>query len=392
MVAKATLLDIDKRTTKYNKRLGIIANGLDNQYSERVERYLNNSVTAKTAAGILASYLAGKGFGEVENEFIVNKKKGTALQTFLNTLTRCVAKQNAAFIHVNYNANFARTSLDVIPYGHCRHGKKDDEDYSGKIRVYNNWLGLNGKINKTKISDFDVYNPDKKVIEAQVVAAGGWDKYKGQILYFNLDPEYDYALSKADPVLEDCDSEAQASTFKNKSLRKGFFGKTLAITKPLVGTLQDYDTPQDFALAQNERDDFKKTLVDFIGAENVGGALHVELENENETFEGSVKFENISSNIDDKIFQYTEESVFNNILMAFNNIPVGLVRSDNTLFGNNGDSLRVMKETYQENTSQERNLIENMVKKLMKNFKDFSGALEIIPLITIKPNADETNN
>ena len=70
---KARLLDIEKRETIFDKHLGIIKNGVDNAYSEKVERLINNSVTAKTASRIMASYLFGKGFGKDNNRIIVNR-------------------------------------------------------------------------------------------------------------------------------------------------------------------------------------------------------------------------------------------------------------------------------------------------------------------------------
>jgi hypothetical protein len=88
--------------------------------------------------------------------------------------------------------------------------------------VYNNWdKSVAKKIDK-KILIIDKYNPNTKVIDAQVVAAGGWSKYKGQILHLNSDFSELYSLSDVDSVIYD-DSEFQASLFKNTGLRKGFF-------------------------------------------------------------------------------------------------------------------------------------------------------------------------
>jgi hypothetical protein len=95
-------------------------------------------------------------------------------------------------------------------------------------------IGINQLLRKFK-KDFkiiDKYNPNTKVIDAQVVAAGGWSKYKGQILHLNSDFSELYSLSDVDSVIYDADSEFQASLFKNTGLRKGFFGAKLFITKP----------------------------------------------------------------------------------------------------------------------------------------------------------------
>ena len=285
--------------------------------------------------------------------------------------------------------NFAHSSIDLLPYVHCRLGKKDDDKYNGKIGVTDKWSQKKVKIDE--IDYIDVYNPDKKVIQAQVNATKGetdadkWKAYKGQILYINLDEEYDYALSTIDAVQYDCDSEAQSSLFKNKSLRKGVFGKTAVITKPLIGNADEYpETVQgrkDYNKADSERTAFKDTINNFIGAENAGGVLHIELEHDADKLEEAILFKNISSDIDDKLFEYTETSVFKNILMAFNNLPSGLVRSDNTLFANSGESLKEMRKVYQINTKAERNEVEQTVQMLMRKFTEPKDNLELEPLI-----------
>jgi hypothetical protein len=61
--------------------------------------------------------------------------------------------------------------------------------------VYNNWdKSVAKKIDKKDFKIIDKYNPNTKVIDAQVVAAGGWSKYKGQILHLNSDFSELYSL------------------------------------------------------------------------------------------------------------------------------------------------------------------------------------------------------
>ena len=385
---KIKLLDLFKRDTKFDKTTGIIFNGDDNLYSEKIERVTNNSVTSKTASNIMASYIIGNGFGDIDTT-IVNKNKMTTLRKLGNVISKNISKHRGVFVHCVYNANYKIDRYTVLPYTHCRLGKKDDSDYNGKIVVYNNWDKSQGSVKKDEFDIIDVFNPKEDVIKAQVEVAGGWNKYKGQIIYLNLDDEYDYALGTIDTVVNDADSERQASIFKNRSLRKGFFGKTLMITKPLSGARNTYNTDAEYHAAENERDNFKATAESFLGAENSGSLLHVELEHQEDKLDDAILVKAIPSDIDDEMFKYTEESVFKNILMAFNNQPVGLVRSDNALFGSSGESLQIMKETYQENTTFERNTVEEFIQHLMNYFKEDLGEIEILPLIEIKEKDEE---
>lgn len=389
MSIKVRLIDLVKRITKYDKKIGVILNGEDNAYPERVERFINNSVTAKMASRLMATYISGKGFDEEANKVIVNKTNDTTLMKVTYKTSKSVSKHRGIFLHVDWNANFDISSFDMLPYSHCRLGEKDDLNYNGKILVYNNWDGSMGKFDSKKVDVVDVYNERKEVIQSQVNRVKGdtdldkWRNYKGQILYVNFDEEYDYPLSTIDAVMHDCDSEGQASVFKNRSLRKGFFGKTVMMTKPMIRKFSSYKDPKDFYNDKSQRDKFKNTMEEFVGAENNGGLLHVELEHDGEKFDEAVKFENIPSDIDDKMFEYTENSVFKNILVAFNNLPSGLIRSDNTLFGNSGALLKEMKKSYQENTSQEREELEEIIMHLYEKLavKDKPAITGIIPLI-----------
>lgn len=376
---KIELFDILSRLMTFDKKIGVIKNGANNEYPDKMERFINNSVTAKSAANIMAIYIAGQGFLGNNTKKV---SKGVDLKLFTNKISKSIAKHHGVFIHVMYNANGEKETFDVLPYSHCRLGKKDDTKYNGKIAVYDDWSAR--RVDKNKIQWIDVYNPNSTVVMSQINNQAGEDiieqtkNYKGQIWYINLDDEYDYALSTIDAVQYDCDSEAQSSVFKNQSLRKGFTGKTVVVTRPLVGAQNDYESPEAYQIAESERKKFKTTIESFIGAENAGGVLHVELEQEQESLDDAIKFENIASDVDDKIFEYTEKSVFLNILMAFNNLPSGLVRSDGALFSAGGEALKEMKLDYQDNTRIERNVIEDVVNELLGT-KD--GELKITPLI-----------
>ena len=118
------LFELAKRLIKFDKQLGVYHNGIDNNYPERVERIINNSATAKPAAKLFRKYIIGKGFAGLLNDFEVNKNKGISLRKFFAKLVYSYAYHNGAFIHVNYNLNYKIISIDVLPFSHCRIGKK----------------------------------------------------------------------------------------------------------------------------------------------------------------------------------------------------------------------------------------------------------------------------
>jgi hypothetical protein len=377
---KTLLIDVWKRLTPWSKSADVYANDTDNAYPERMDRLINNSVTAKSAAAIMVQYLIGKGYGTENDSLIINKDKNLKLIDFADDVADDLVKQRGVFIHVNWNALYQVSDFSVIPYEWCRIGKTDSNDYAGKIAICKEWL----KPKKTDIQLIDVFNPRKKVIDAQVEKAGGWENYKGQVLFVNMDTKQLYPLSRIDSVAEDCDSEAQASVYKNRLLRKGFFGNTLVVTRPLVGEGLDSKALLD---AESEREQFQKAIKESLGAENTGGVLCLEMDFAGEKLEDAILIKQIESKIDDKLFDYTETSVRENILVAFNNLPSGLVKTnESSLFGNSGEAIREMKRTYWENTTKERNLLTSVINQLLARSQDFSS-LSVEPLKLIEDAA-----
>jgi hypothetical protein len=378
----ATILSkIFKKETSFNKKDEVYFNGADNDYPETIDRLINNSVTAKTCTNLMIQYLIGKGFGEADE--LVIGRQGLRVIDFVDDVANSKVRQRGLFIHVNWNANFKIDSLQLLPFTDCRVGKKDSANYNGKIGV-KNWQ------EKTDETEWvDVYNPMKEVIQAQVEKAGGWGKYKGQILYINDDTDYIYPLSRIDAVMGDCDNENQVSIYKNTILRKGFFGKTLVLTPPMIDSNIEESIVNEkgeliknpeYIKAKSERDKFKETIEEFYGAENVGGVMHVETEFNGEKLEDSIVFKNIESKIDPNLFKEIETSLRKNIALAFNNVPIGLIEQSDGIFTASGEAITQMQKQYWFNTEKERNRLEAVVNMLFKLHKNYNGQyLKIMP-------------
>lgn len=375
---KATFIRLFQAVPTYDKKLNIHQNGINNDYPLLVEERIRNSVTATRCVETMSSYIAGKGFGTDINQIIVNEQKQTTLLRFLQDTTDSIAEQKGIFIQVNYNGNFQHKSYEVLPFNYCRIGKKDDTDYTGKILVSSNWA----EVSKNKPVPVDVFNPREEVIQAQVNAAGGWNKYKGQILYINFDRTM-YPYAPIHPVLEDADSEKQSAIYKNTSLKKGFFGKTLVITKPMVDPSIETSDPQYYEQNQG-REAFKETLASFMGAENNDGIMHLELEFNSDDIEKEIVFKNIETNLDDKLFAHTENAAFSNICVAYGINPDLIRPTSSGLFSQSGEAFYQMKLDYQDQTEDYRLMVEQIMNKLFSNFKTPLTDLKIIPRVKLK--------
>lgn len=380
---KIKLVDVDNRLSiKYNKTDGVHNWGADNAYPSLVKSLTNSSVTAKQCVDINSKYIYGKGF-EFAKEFapIINKK-GLTINQLYRIVSKEFSEQNNIFLHINYNALYEVISVDLISSEQVRIGSTDSTGYNGKFIVYDNWDKSKGKkIEKKDFKVIDRFNPNPAIIERQVESAGGWSKYKGQILHINSDFSSNYSMSDIDSVLYDADSEYQASVFKNSGLRKGFFGAKLFVTKPFA---DDY-----------ERDDFENTINDLKGSENSSGVLLLEANLESDNLAEHILIQNIDSNIDDKKFESTEQSSARNIRKAYGVPSILIDNSDNSIFGNSGELLKQAKVMHWENKEEERSIIIEAFKAVFSKFHEPinpNNNWNIIPMVEVNNASNSLDN
>lgn len=393
----ASILNIFKKAVAFDKKLGIYYNGVDNAYSEAMQAFKDNSVTASMASSMMQDYIIGKGFGDTIDTIDLGD---SYLLEVAEDSAKSITDDRGVYFQIDYDLNFDPVGFKVLPFSQCRLGEKDSKEYNGKILVCKDWTK---KPKKEDISIIDVFNPNKKIIEAQVNACRGFNlvekiqNYKGQVLFFNMDRRTYYPLARIDSVASECDSEYLASRYKNVTLRNGFFGKTLVVTRPLIennlieNALQgDREALRLLRSAESEKEAFQKGIKDFIGAEDVGGVMHLEVDFAGEKLEDAILFKNVESNINDQMFSYTENSAMAKILMVYKNLPIALVKSpDSSLLGNSGEAIRVAKETYWENTTKERDLNTRLLQSLLSRIPKYKDVkLEVLPLLTTDVNPD----
>jgi len=113
------ITDIFKRPTPVDKKTEVYKNGEDNAYPERMDRLINNSVTAKTATNLMIQSLIQKGFG-VKDNLIVNKNKQLTFYNFADDIANSKTRQRGFFVWIGWNANYKIGDVEVLPFHHCR--------------------------------------------------------------------------------------------------------------------------------------------------------------------------------------------------------------------------------------------------------------------------------
>jgi hypothetical protein len=355
---RVSLSGLFKRNdTPFSKQKNIFLNGADNAYPQRVERIINASVTAKSCANKLRSFIVGDGFADKALNEVVVYNDGLNSYTMYDVLTMLandLAYYGGCAMNVGWNGKLKISDSRALLFKNIRIGKKDTNDYNGFYYYYDNWEKDKTKTyNENDIVKFYSFNPNDAVVVAQLK-----DKQSvGQVAMMKLDNSYVYPLSVIDCALEEADTETQIKTFKNTETRKGFFAKYIL-----------YHT--EFA-NDAEYNDFKQTLKRFEGAECDSRILLVQGEFDKTTGElvqdMNIKLEKIEANIDDKLFETYEKSTSNNIRKAFFNIPSILVeQQEGSFFGSSGEAFYFGVKMYNADTKIIRDMLASFLEKLYK--------------------------
>ena len=393
---------IDK-PIQFDKPLKIYPNGIDNLYAEKINKLISESPTASQAISHLKDYIFGKGWGDC-NDFIVNSKGfGTYLGTFGIQIAESIAKHKGVFILLKYAFNReinkpVIASMEVLEYSFCRFRKQDDNDNISFIAYCEDWS--NGTLAK-KAVNYSAYYDNETVLKAQIkgkftdgeITEEDVLRFNGQIAFFSQENTRLYPKSRVHTVQNSCSTEAEAMVFKNRGMKKGFFGAVVFVTSKtqeqnlLLGTplIPNNQNHNEYYRRKDEHEktqkEFSQTLKSCLGSKNVGGVIHIETDEPD--IDKSVKVIVVDSNINPDLFEKTEQSERQNILIACNNLPLGLIKSDMTMFGQSGEAYKQMKLFFQENTYTERMFLDKIVRKLMQKRIDFSDKIlpTIIPLI-----------
>lgn len=342
----------------FNKRFGVIFNGEDNLKPLIIENLIDSSPTASQCAWIYESFLGGGGF-EVDLSNVNlsdNFWEVTSPNDLLFDVCESASRHQGAFVCVGYNANYEKDSYQIIPYSLCRLGKKDSEGFSGKILVSPKGWGKSLKLKDVDV--FDTYNPRPEVIQSQVVAAGGWENYKGQIAFLKLSKKYTYPKSLIESAYTFADVENHLGLYYNSTVKRCFEDLT-------------YIRHRKFPTEEAQRQ-FDENLQKVSGLEHAGSKLVIEDEwDDNKDSPGNFKFETVKNDVKAEKYAHFETSSSNFIRKAFKNIPPQLVDYVAGKLGNtSGEDLLKAQSIYHSLVGRDQEKVERFFAELFRNYKD----------------------
>jgi hypothetical protein len=378
---KTYLPQIERRIlVRPNQTFGILNYDMDNAYPQRMLELVAGSPTAKDCWNKRAKFIAGNGFEQTD----LGKQVINANGLTLAKLLKAIATDKSLFIgfgiHINYNANFKIASVNYIKFEDIRMGDTDCPDTTGKFAIYSDWGRKTWKnIVRSKITFLHAYDPNSETIKQQVIDAGGWENYKGQLLYCN--PEInDYPLIEADSVWEDFETEAGIKIFNNREVSTGFLPSTMLFMQSRREEADNTRPDSDEQHYYNTPSQLEQDLGAFQGTKSSQKIIVIEYEDEN----SKPEFQPYSIQNNDKLFESTEKSVEARIIKGFS-IPKELINSEKTSGLSNGSEKKEAIKEFNDNTEADRLELSETFADVFSQFYtniNPSGNWNIIPIST----------
>ena len=378
---------------RYLQTLGIQTYGEDNLYPQTFRNILAASSTGAECLDRFADFIEGNGFRDVPfSESVVNRKGDTA-DDIHALVCRDVAYYNGLALHVNYNIYGDIVELHHVPFENCRLVESDDSGYVGKIAIHPDWSGQKTrggkviKVAKENIDYIDVFNPDKRVVAAQIEAAGGIEYYKGQVLWVSLSGKDIYPTGKGDCVVTEMSTDEGLANVKYRNVRNNFLPAAMIFTKK--GTNITFDQDGNEIDSRDDDDSFSDSLLQLQGDTNCGKLMEVTLE----TDEDKPEVVSLNSQNYDKEFTVTDISVTERIYSAFGQEPWYCIRIGKVGFS--GDILEDAFEYYNSIVSKQQRLIERTFARVFRHFYEAVNAsndFSVEPLKYVRNATVSDNN
>lgn len=347
---KASILNTEQRIESANNQsYGIQTYGEHNDYPQRLAEIVSASRTGNKCVNIYQKFIAGRGFNcPAFNDCIVNSKMQT-VSALLQLVADDLAHYGGFALHINYNALYEITSVHHIPFEWLRFENLDENFKFDKLKMHPDWgkrYSRLRKFNAKDIETFGFFNPNPEHIQKEVDAAGGWNGYKGQILYYSRSGDKVYPTPIYEAVVTDMSVEEGLSNISYRNVRHNFLP---------AGILVDYDNTNN---SEDQEAETKAELEKFQGDVNAGQIMYVQVENQ----EKAPEFIPFQGKNYDKEFTETEDKTPQTIGGAFLQPPI--LRAEDVGAGFGADLMQNAYHFYNTITEDERKAISEQFKKI----------------------------
>ena len=361
---------------------GILDYGIDNAYPQRMKELMKRSSSTEAAVKRYARFIRGNGFVNRDFSSVIVNSKGQRVRDILRMVISDFSIWNGFALRINYNLNLQIHSIFYLPFEWVRFSIPDpDTGVIDTVKIHPDWLAEKNSSERIfdidQIQEVNMYNPDPDVIRRQIVKAGSFRQYKGQILYYT--PEMmTYPTATFDAIQEDVDTDARISRFKNSNVKNKFMASHIV------------EYPGEFE-GDEERAKFIADLSDFQGDEEAGNLFVVE----NNNTDKKITIHKVDVQDNDRLFEWHEESVKNNIRRHYMQPPVLAGELTPGRLGT-AQELQDAFEFYNSVTTDDRNIFEETFEDIFANFRAPVNATEDYTINTlnfqVNGNTTDTNS
>lgn len=356
---KVSALKTEQRVETTNDRiLNIQQYGKRNDFPQRIMEIVGGSVTGQSCVDTYSKFIFGRGFAQEDFFRAVVNSRGDTADDVLRAISNDKAMFGGFALHVNYNALYEIVSVAHVPFEWLRFEKLDDNYKFEHIALHPDWGKRYQKLRRFKSSDivwFDLYDPTPAIIASEVEAAGGWDKWKGQILYYSNRGNKCYPLPIFDAAVTDMSAEEGLSNVMYRNIRKNFLP---------AGMFIDHNNKPE---SEDQENQTKKELTEFQGDTEAGKMLYINLQDG----ETAPEFKPFEAKNTDQSFKQSTQVIPDRIGASFRQPPILRAKDVGSNFG--ATAMREAYEFYNSQTETDRLDIERVMREVFSHYVDLSS-------------------
>lgn len=369
-------------TVRWQSSLNIQGYGRNNLYPQHMRELVRSSSYGETCLERYEMFIEGNGFNDEAFSTYECNTHGQTVDDVLALVANDLATYGGFALHVNYNMLCEIVEVECVPFKDCRLEEEDDDGEVKHIVVHPDWTGRKTRRGKTLtvtekfVTRVDVFNPDKEVVMAQMLDAGGIENYNGQILWFSKDGKWDYPITIYDKVIANLSIDEGLDNVKYRNCRNSFLVAGMLVHKK--GYTVEVDE-NGLPVKDDSRDsEISESLQVFQGDENACAIMDVTVQQDEEI----PVFKQFGVDNFDKKFERTEESTAMRIYSAFNQEV--WYRILNGSLGFSSDIMTQAYEYYNSCVSKDRRHISRAFRKVFENWFEVAnrkGDFDIQPLV-----------
>lgn len=366
---------------RYLSDLGIVSYDADNLYPQNVRRIIENSKVGFACLERYIDFIEGNGITDTAlSQTKVNRKNQT-LDAVHSLCAQDFAYFNGFALHVNYNVLGEIVEVQHVPFEQVRLCEPDSVGNISSVLLHPDWSGRlsrNGRIvtvNKSNCTEIHVFNPNPRVVQAQIAAVGGIENYKGQIYYFSRSGYLCYPLARYTSVLTDMSTDEGLSNVSHRNVRNNFLPAGMIShfrqERP-IGEEQDDLIPGE-PISGGDYVGYDNMLESLMTDENCCKIAEIEIGDENEV----PKFTELPIHNYDKDFEATAKEIKESIYSVFNQEVFLTIREGK--LGFSGDVIKDAEDHYARKVRKEQRFLTEAYKTILEHWGNIENPLPSLP-------------